>query len=48
MFRDNLSVPSSGVKNKKTLNLKVGPIGCPETWVITQKSTVLSYFAVKA
>jgi hypothetical protein len=30
-FRDNLSVPSSGVKNP----LKVGPIGCPETSVIS-------------
>jgi len=33
MFRDNLSVPSSGVKNPESRILKMGPIGCPETSV---------------
>jgi hypothetical protein len=49
-FRDNISVPSSEVKNKKW-----DPIGSPETsvkntttgCVIIQKSTVLIYFAAE-
>ena len=49
-FRDNMTVPSSGV------NLKMRPIGCPETYVrnyhyspiITQNSAVLSYLAAEA
>ena len=32
-LRDNLSGPSSGVKNRKK-NLKIGPIGCPATSVL--------------
>ena len=50
-FRDKLLVPSSDFST-----LRMGPISCPEMsvkitttrWVITQKSTVLSYFAAEA
>jgi hypothetical protein len=31
-FRDNLSVPSSGIENPNE-SLTMGPIGCPETSV---------------
>ena len=35
IFRNNLSVPSSGFKVQKSnsWNMKIGPIGCPETSV---------------
>jgi hypothetical protein len=50
-FRDNLSVPFSGVKNPK----KTGPISCTETsarnttngCIMRQKSAVLIYFAAE-
>ena len=29
-FRDNLSVPSSGVKKARPLRME--PVGCPKTW----------------
>jgi hypothetical protein len=52
-FRDNLRVPSSGIKNtesgfltledetKDSRPLKMGPISCPETSVITQNRALL-------
>ena len=48
-FRDNFSVPSSGVKSPK--RLKMEPISCPETSVrnnhYPKKSTVLSHFYIQ-
>ena len=40
-FRDNLPVPSPGVKNP--LPLKMGPIGCPETSVRNYQYSLRSH-----
>jgi hypothetical protein len=37
-FRDNISVPSSSVKKQK-----IGPIGCPETSIITTTRSVITH-----
>jgi hypothetical protein len=40
MFRDNLSVPCSSVKQSTARPLKMKPIGCPETSALNYRSTL--------